>query len=104
MKIGVGLGSTCERSPGCIPSGTGSQSAGRKREEPRSAARYHCGLRTQPETAARMKRFRLLIVDDEPLIRAGIRDGLSERGDIEVAGECGSVSEAVDILPPMRWT
>jgi two-component system, LytTR family, response regulator len=45
-----------------------------------------------------MKRFRLLIVDDEPLIRAGIRDGLSGRDDIEVAGECGSVSEAVDIL------
>ena len=45
-----------------------------------------------------MKRFRLLIVDDEPLIRAGIRDGLSGRDDIEVAGECGSVSEAVDVL------
>ena len=45
-----------------------------------------------------MKRFRLLIVDDEPLIRAGIRDSLSGRNDIEVAGECGSVSEAVDVL------
>jgi two-component system, LytTR family, response regulator len=45
-----------------------------------------------------MKRFRLLIVDDEPLIRAGIRDGLSGRDDVEVAGECGSVSEAADTL------
>src|SRR5258708_10316666 len=45
-----------------------------------------------------MKRFRLLIVDDEPLIRSGIRDGLSGRGDIEVAGECGSVSEAAEAL------
>jgi two-component system LytT family response regulator len=45
-----------------------------------------------------MKRFRLLIVDDEPLIRAGIRDGLSERADVEIAGECGSVSEALDVL------
>ena len=45
-----------------------------------------------------MKRFRLLIVDDEPLIRAGIRDGFSRRDDVEVAGECGSVSEAVDFL------
>jgi len=45
-----------------------------------------------------MKKFRLLIVDDEPLIRAGIRDGLSERDDVEIAGECGSVSEAIDIL------
>ena len=45
-----------------------------------------------------MKKFRLLIVDDEPLIRAGIRDGLSERNDVEIAGECGSVSEAIDVL------
>jgi two-component system LytT family response regulator len=45
-----------------------------------------------------MKRFRLLIVDDELLIRAGIRDGLSAREDIEIAGECGTVSEAVDAL------
>lgn len=45
-----------------------------------------------------MKRFRLLIVDDEPLIRAGIRDGLSAREDIEVGGECGTVSEAVGAL------
>src|SRR4051794_34897261 len=45
-----------------------------------------------------MKRFRLIIVDDEPLICSGIRDGLSERDDIEVVGECGSVSEAVDVL------
>src|SRR5512133_952558 len=45
-----------------------------------------------------MKRFQLLIVDDEPLIRTGIRDGLSGRDDVEVAGECGSVAEAVDTL------
>ena len=45
-----------------------------------------------------MKKFRLLIVDDEPLIRAGIRDSLSGREDVEVAGECGSVSEAVDAI------
>jgi len=45
-----------------------------------------------------MKRFRLLIVDDEPLIRAGIRDGLSGKEDVEVVGECGSVAEAIDAL------
>ncbi|MBS1857717.1 MAG: response regulator transcription factor [Acidobacteria bacterium] len=45
-----------------------------------------------------MKQVRLLIVDDEPLIRSGIRDGLSGREDIEVAGECGSVAEAIDSL------
>jgi two-component SAPR family response regulator len=45
-----------------------------------------------------MKRIRLLIVDDESLIRSGIRDGLAERDDVEIAGECGSVSEAIDVL------
>ena len=43
-------------------------------------------------------KFRLLIVDDEPLIRSGIRDGLSGRDDVEIAGESGSVAEAIDIL------
>lgn len=45
-----------------------------------------------------MNRFRILIVDDEPLIRAGIRDGLAQREDVEIAGECGTVSEAVEAL------
>ncbi len=45
-----------------------------------------------------MNKFRLLIVDDEPLIRAGIRDGLSNREDVEVAGDCGSVAEAVAMI------
>ena len=45
-----------------------------------------------------MKKFRLLIIDDEPLIRSGIRDGLSACEDVEVTGECGSVSEAVDAI------
>jgi two-component system LytT family response regulator len=45
-----------------------------------------------------ISKYRLLIVDDEPLIRSGIRDGLSGRDDVEVAGEAGSVAEAIDIL------
>lgn len=45
-----------------------------------------------------MKKFRLLIVDDEPLIRAGIRDGLAARTEVEVVGECGGVAEAVEAL------
>jgi two-component system LytT family response regulator len=44
------------------------------------------------------KTLRLLIVDDEPLIRAGIRDGLSGMENVELAGECGSVAEAVEAL------
>jgi CheY-like chemotaxis protein len=42
-----------------------------------------------------MDRLRLLIVDDEPLIRAGIRGDLSGVESVQVAGECGTVAEAV---------
>lgn len=42
-----------------------------------------------------MNSLRLLIVDDEPLIRTGIRHDLSALESVQVAGECGSVEEAV---------
>ncbi|HVT98642.1 MAG TPA: LytTR family DNA-binding domain-containing protein [Acidobacteriaceae bacterium] len=42
-----------------------------------------------------MNTFRVLIVDDEPLIRAGIRDGLARMAEIEIAAECGSGAEAL---------
>lgn len=45
-----------------------------------------------------MNVLRLLIVDDEPLIRAGIRDDLSRMEAVQVMGECGSVSEAVEAI------
>jgi two-component system, LytTR family, response regulator len=45
-----------------------------------------------------MNRLRLLIVDDEPLIRAGIRSDLSGMQSVEVAGECGSVAEGVEAI------
>jgi len=45
-----------------------------------------------------MNSLRLLIVDDEPLIRAGIRDGLRNVGGIEVVAECGSGAEAMQAL------
>jgi two-component system, LytTR family, response regulator len=45
-----------------------------------------------------MKTLRLLIVDDEPLIRAGIRNGLSKLDGIEVVGECSSGAEAIHAI------
>lgn len=39
-----------------------------------------------------------MIVDDEPVIRAGIREGVSALEDIQVAAECGSVAEAIEAL------
>jgi two-component system LytT family response regulator len=45
-----------------------------------------------------MSNLRLLIVDDEPLIRAGIRNGLSAIEEIEIIGECDSGTRAVEAI------
>jgi two-component system, LytTR family, response regulator len=45
-----------------------------------------------------MNLLRVLIVDDEPLIRAGIREALAGMSQVEVAGECGSGTEAIRLL------
>jgi two-component system LytT family response regulator len=42
-----------------------------------------------------MKKIRVLIVDDEPLAREGIRMRLDQEPDIEVLGECANGREAV---------
>lgn len=45
-----------------------------------------------------MNLFRVLIVDDEPLIRAGIREGLAGMAQIEIVGESGTGAEAMSQL------
>jgi two-component system LytT family response regulator len=45
-----------------------------------------------------MNPLRLLIVDDEPLVRRGIRHALSAAEQIEVIGECASGAEAVEAV------
>lgn len=47
--------------------------------------------------------LRVLIVDDEPLIRLGIRNDLSGMESVHVAGESGSVAEAVAALRSTRF-
>lgn len=42
--------------------------------------------------------IRIAIVDDHPMVRAGLRQFLSEQGDCEVVGEAGSGREALDIV------
>jgi two-component system LytT family response regulator len=42
--------------------------------------------------------LRLLIVDDEPLIRSGIRKDLSGMPSVRVVGECGNVADAVETI------
>ena len=45
-----------------------------------------------------MSNLRLLVVDDEPLIRAGIRNGLSAIDGVEIVGECESGARAVEAI------
>jgi two-component system, LytTR family, response regulator len=45
-----------------------------------------------------MQSLRVLIVDDEPLIRSGIRAGLSSMASVEIAGECGSGTQAIEAI------
>lgn len=45
-----------------------------------------------------MNNIRVLIVDDEPIARKGIRHLLDEAPDVEIVGECGDGAEAVSAI------
>ena len=47
-------------------------------------------------------RIRTLIVDDEPLAREWVRNGLQEEEDIEIVGECGDGFEAVRTVGELK--
>lgn len=49
-----------------------------------------------------MKRISLLLADDEPLARSGIRELLSRAGDIEVVGEARDGFEAQKLVAELR--
>jgi two-component system LytT family response regulator len=49
-----------------------------------------------------MDKIRALIVDDEPLARAGLRELLEKEADIEVVGECGDGVAAVEAIPRLK--
>jgi len=42
--------------------------------------------------------IRVLIVDDHALLRAGVREMLSEEEDLQVVGEAGSAEEALQFI------
>lgn len=46
--------------------------------------------------------IRALIVDDEPLVRVGLRRLLTQQADIEILGECGDGPGAVQAIAKMR--
>src|SRR6201997_847256 len=53
----------------------------------RPSSPFHCGVRMK---------IRVLIVDDEPIARRGIRRYLAKRNDIEVIGEAANGINAVE--------
>jgi two-component system, LytTR family, response regulator len=46
--------------------------------------------------------IRVLIVDDEPIIRRGLRNLLSRHSDYEVVGECSNGREAIESIHQLR--
>jgi len=51
---------------------------------------------------ARAEHIRVLIVDDEPVARRGLRNQLKKAGDIEVIGEAGNGRDAVETIIQTR--
>jgi two-component system LytT family response regulator len=49
-----------------------------------------------------MNCLRLLIVDDEPVIRLGLRSGLRKIGEIEIFGECATGTQAIEDILSMH--
>ncbi|MEV6957239.1 response regulator transcription factor [Streptomyces sp. NPDC051183] len=46
--------------------------------------------------------IRVLLVDDQPLIRSGLRVLIADTPDLEVAGEAGNGAEAVELVQRLR--
>ena len=51
---------------------------------------------------ARAEQIRVLIVDDEPVARRGLRNQLKKAGDLEVIGEAGNGRDAVETIIQSR--
>ena len=49
-----------------------------------------------------LKPVRILIVDDEPLVRAGIRDVLLDQAGIELVGEAGDGLSAITLIEQVQ--
>ena len=53
-------------------------------------------------TKQREARFRILIVDDHPLMRRGFSDAISEEPTLMVCGEASTAGEALDQLKTLE--
>src|SRR4051812_35786351 len=54
----------------------------------------------QPETSSR--KHRVLIVDDHPITRQGLRAVIAQQSDLEVCAEVGSAAEALEAFAKTR--
>jgi len=45
---------------------------------------------------------RIVLVDDHPIVRSGIRETLQKSGDLEVVGEAGSADEAMRVIQQLQ--
>lgn len=48
------------------------------------------------------KRLRILIVDDHPIVREGLRHLINDEADMRVCGEAGTAARALALLPVMQ--
>ena len=98
LKIGIGLQSTCERLARMYPDRHTFSIRRSAEGGTEISITLPLWFASEKNRSSRMNTLRLLIVDDEPLIRTGIRQDISGMEWVQVAGECGSVAEAVEAI------
>ena len=47
--------------------------------------------------------MRVLIVDDHPIFRAGVKETLAREEDVELVGEAGNGHNALELARKQRW-
>ena len=61
------------------------------------------GKRASPAGASRpAARYRVFVVDDHPMLRAGLRELINKQPDLEVCGEAGNTSDALSEIARCR--
>jgi DNA-binding NarL/FixJ family response regulator len=56
--------------------------------------------KTEPSTSRRA--IKVVLIDDHPIVRAGLKDLIANETDILVCGEAGSISQALSVIEEQR--
>ena len=59
-------------------------------------------MMTKTEAPAAKRPIRVVLIDDHPIVRQGLRDMIANETDIEVCGEAGSIAVALDVIEECR--